>query len=209
MTLNSDVWKDVYFEGDEDEFKIDIVQDKHGGQITWQLIDSDNKVLASGGPYSTLATNTVKINRTKVKVPNNSCLKFVINDAGGNGINCGFGEGYYKISDSKGYVMIESDGKYTNQEYHIIHTNKGYSAVDEMTNESYNIYPNPVDDILTIVGNSIKQVNVYNMMGQLVKTAVCENSMVNISVEDLQNGMYIVNVIDINGEISSRKVTVL
>lgn len=209
MTLNSDVWKDVYFEGDEDEFKIDIVQDKHGGQITWQLIDSDNKVLASGGPYSTLATNTVKINRTKVKVPNNSCLKFVINDAGGNGINCGFGEGYYKISDSKGYVMIESDGKYTNQEYHIIHTNKGYSAVDEMTNESYNIYPNPVDDVLTIVGNSIKQVNVYNMMGQLVKTAACENSMVNISVEDLQNGMYIVNVIDINGEISSRKVTVL
>ena len=209
MTLNSEGWTSAYFQADEDEFKIDIVQDKYGSQITWEFIDADNNVLASGGPYTVLVGNNIKMHRTKVKVQNNACYRFVINDEGGNGINCGFGEGYYKITDSKGYVIVESDGKFTNQEYHNISTNKGYASVDEMTNESYNIYPNPVDDILTIVGNNIKQVNVYNTMGQLVKTAACENSMVNISVEDLQNGMYIVNVIDNNGEVSSRKVTVL
>lgn len=208
-TLFSDGWTGVYFPEDEDEFKIDIVQDKQGNQITWELIDSDNNVLASGGPYAALVGNGIKMHRTKVKVANNSCVKFIIYDEGGNGLNCGFGEGYYKISDSKGNVIIESDGKFADMAYHNISTHEGNVSVDEMAKETYHIYPNPVNDLLTIVGNDIKQVDVYNTMGQLLKSVVCEDSMVNINVEDLQNGMYIVNVIDKSGEISTRKVTVL
>lgn len=207
-TLFSDGWTGVYFPEDEDEFKIDIVQDKQGNQITWELIDSDNNVLASGGPYAALVGNGIKMHRTKVKVANNSCVKFIIYDEGGDGINCGFGEGYYKISDSKGNVIIESDGKFADMAYHNISTHEGNVSVDEMAKETYHIYPNPVNDLLTIVGNNIKQVDVYNTMGQLLKSVVCEDSMVNINVEDLQNGMYIVNVIDNNDVVSSRKISV-
>ena len=207
-TLFSDDWTGVYFPEDEDEFKIDIVQDKQGNQITWELIDSDNNVLASGGPYAALVGNGIKMHRTKVKVANNSCVKFIIYDEGGDGINCGFGEGYYKISDSKGNVIIESDGKFADMAYHNISTHEGNVSVDEMAKETYHIYPNPVNDLLTIVGNNIKQVDVYNTMGQLLKSVVCEDSMVNINVEDLQNGMYIVNVIDNNDVVSSRKISV-
>ena len=207
-TLFSDDWTGVYFPEDEDEFKIDIVQDKQGNQITWELIDSDNNVLASGGPYAALVGNGIKMHRTKVKVANNSCVKFIIYDEGGDGLNCGFGEGYYKISDSNGNVIIESDGKFADMAYHNISTHEGNVSVDEMAKETYHIYPNPVNDLLTIVGNNIKQVDVYNTMGQLLKSVVCEDSMVNINVEDLQNGMYIVNVIDNNDVVSSRKISV-
>ena len=207
-TLFSDGWTGVYFPEDEDEFKIDIVQDKQGNQITWELIDSDNNVLASGGPYAALVGNGIKMHRTKVKVANNSCVKFIIYDEGGDGINCGFGEGYYKISDSKGNVIIESDGKFADMAYHNISTHEGNVSVDEIAKETYHIYPNPVNDLLTIVGNNIKQVDVYNTMGQLLKSVVCEDGMVNINVEDLQNGMYIVNVIDNNDVVSSRKISV-
>ena len=207
-TLFSDDWTGVYFPEDEDEFKIDIVQDKQGNQITWELIGSDNNVLASGGPYAALVGNGIKMHRTKVKVANNSCVKFIIYDEGGDGLNCGFGEGYYKISDSKGNVIIESDGKFADMAYHNISTHEGNVSVDEMAKETYHIYPNPVNDLLTIVGNNIKQVDVYNTMGQLLKSVVCEDSMVNINVEDLQNGMYIVNVIDNNDVVSSRKISV-
>ena len=172
------------------------------------MIDSDNNVLASGGPYAALVGNGIKMHRTKVKVANNSCVKFIIYDEGGDGLNCGFGEGYYKISDSKGNVIIESDGKFADMAYHNISTHEGNVSVDEMAKETYHIYPNPVNDLLTIVGNNIKQVDVYNTMGQLLKSVVCEDSMVNINVEDLQNGMYIVNVIDNNDVVSSRKISV-
>ncbi len=209
VALFGDSWVDYYFPSDEDEFKIDIVQDKHGNQITWELIDEENNVLASGGPYTALVANGIKMHRTKVKVPNNSCFKFIINDEGGNGLNCGFGEGYYRISDSNNNVVVESDGKFTDQAYHNISTHTGQVSIDEMTNESYNIYPNPVKDVLTITGENMRQVNVYNSLGQLVKSIDCENDEINVNVEDLQNGMYIVNVIDNNDEVSSRKITVL
>ena len=205
----SEPWFDVYFQGEEDEFKIDILQDKFGAQITWELINSNEEVIAQGGPYTTLASNGTKLQRTKVKVPNNECIKFIIRDEAGNGINCGYGEGFYKITDSKGNLVLEGDGKFTNEVYHNISTKSGYASVDEMTNETLRLYPNPVKETLTIEGRNIQQVNIYNTMGQLVKSVNCNDNIVNINVNDLQNGMYIVNVIDAKAEMSSRKVSVL
>ncbi len=209
VNLLSEEWIDAYFQGDEDEFKIDILQDKFGSQTTWELINSNEEVLASGGPYTTLATNGTKLHRTKVKVPNNECIKFIIYDEAGNGINNGAGEGYYKITDSKGNVIVEGDGKFEKEVHYTISTKEGYASVEEMTNETYKVYPNPVKDVLTIEGENIEQVNVYNTMGQLVKSVNSNDNTVNVNVNDLQNGMYIVNVIDANGVISSKKVSVL
>ena len=209
ITVVNDGWIDAYFQGDENEFKIDIVQDKYGNQITWELINSNEEVLASGGPYSTLVANGIKLHRTKVKVPNNECVKFVIYDEGNDGLNNGAGEGYYKISDAQNNVIVQSNGKFGAEASHNISTKEGYASVEEMTNETYKVYPNPVKDVLTIEGQDIEQVNVFNTMGQLVKTVKCNDNIVNINVSDLQNGMYIVNVIDNNGEVSSKKVSVL
>ena len=209
INLVSDSWVEAYFQGAEDEFKIDVAQDKYGNQITWELIDSNEEVLASGGPYATLATNTIKLHRTKVKVKNNECIRFVIRDEAGNGINSGNGAGYYKITDSKGNVIVESDGVFTDEAYHNISTRKGAVAVEEVSNEKLNVYPNPVKDVLTIEGQNIEQVNVYNAMGQLVKTVNSNENIVKVNVNDLQNGMYIVNVIDNNGTVTTSKVSVL
>lgn len=209
ISVVNDGWIDAYFQGDENEFKIDIVQDKYGNQITWELINSNEEVLASGGPYSTLVANGIKLHRTKVKVPNNECVKFVIYDEGNDGLNNGAGEGYYKISDAQNNVIVQSNGKFGAEASHNISTKEGYASVEEMTNETYKVYPNPVKDVLTIEGQDIEQVNVFNTMGQLVKTVKCNDNIVNINVSDLQNGMYIVNVIDNNGEVSSKKVSVL
>lgn len=209
ITVVNDGWIDAYFPEAENEFKIDIVQDKYGNEITWELINSNEEVLASGGPYSTLVANGIKLHRTKVMVPNNECVKFIIRDAGKNGLNNGAGEGYYKITDSENNLIVKSDGKFTEEASHNISTKEGYVSVEEMTNETYQVYPNPVKDILTVEGENLEQVNVFNTMGQLLKTVKCNGNVVNVNVSDLQNGMYIVNVIDNNGEVSSKKVSVL
>lgn len=209
ITVVNAGWIDAYFPEAENEFKIDIVQDKYGNEITWELINSNEEVLASGGPYSTLVANGIKLHRTKVVVPNNECVKFIIRDAGKNGLNNGAGEGYYKITDSENNVIVKSDGKFEAEASHNISTREGYVSVEEMTNETYQVYPNPVKDILTVEGENLEQVNVFNTMGQLLKTVKCNGNVVNVNVSDLQNGMYIVNVIDNNGEVSSKKVSVL
>lgn len=209
ITVVNDGWIDAYFPEAENEFKIDIVQDKYGNEITWELINSNEEVLASGGPYSTLVANGIKLHRTKVVVPNNECVKFIIRDAGKNGLNNGAGEGYYKITDSENNLIVKSDGKFAEEASHNISTKEGYVSVEEMTNETYQVYPNPVKYVLTVEGENLEQVNVFNTMGQLLKTVKCNGNVVNVNVSDLQNGMYIVNVIDNNGEVSSKKVSVL
>ena len=209
VKLVNDGWIDAYFPGDEDEFKIDILQDKYGDHITWELLNSNEEVIASGGPYATLVANGIKLHRTKVKVPNNECVKFIIYDKNGDGINNGAGEGYYKISDSQNNEILKSDGKFGARAEHTISTKYGTAAIDEIANETYKIYPNPANEILSIEGENIKQVNVYNTVGQLVKSVSCNDNTVKVNVGDLQNGMYIVNVIDNNGDMMSKKVSVL
>lgn len=207
-SLISDNWIDVYFPEDENEFKIDVVQDKYGAQITWELLNSNEEVIVSGGPYTTLISNGIKVNRTKVKVPNNECVKFIIRDEGGDGINNGSGNGYYKITDNKGNVIVESDGKFGFEASHNMSTKYGYVSIDEVANETYKVYPNPVKDVLTVEGENIEQVNVFNALGQLVKTVNSNDNVVRVNVNDLPNGMYIVNVVDNNGIMTTSKVSI-
>ena len=67
----SEEWSNLIIEGEEEEFTIEIVQDKHGNQITWEIRASDHTILASGGPYKVLISGSAgtKVNTEKVVFP--------------------------------------------------------------------------------------------------------------------------------------------
>lgn len=78
------------------------------------------------------------------------------------------------------------------------------SASFDNTMLSY--YPNPVKDVLNLSYSSeISSVEVYNMLGQKVKTAVLNGTQVKVDMSDLTLGNYIVKV-NSNGIIKSLKV---
>ncbi len=192
-----------------EEFKLELAQDRFGNQTTWQVIGHNDKVLASGGPYKMLSQSGIEVHEEYFTVKAGECMIFVIEDNVGNGISSdNFGKGYYKLYDSKGNVLIESDGKYGFGEYHIIYLH-GAMSVENVNETSYNVYPNPVKDVLTITGENMKQVTVYNALGQMVKSVNCNDNTVQVNVNDLQNGMYFINVIDNNGVVTTSKVSVL
>ncbi len=191
-----------------EQFKLVLAQDRFGNQITWQVINHSDKVIASGGPYKMLSTSGIEEHEEYFTLPAGECALFVIEDGVGNGINGAYGQGYYKIYDSKGNLLVESDGKYGHGEYRIIYTH-GALEVESLEETKYNVYPNPVKDVLTVTGENMRQVNVYNSLGQLVKSIDCNADEVKVNVNDMQNGMYIVNVIDNNGEMTTSKVSVL
>ena len=56
------------------------------------------------------------------------------------------------------------------------------------------------------VKEGMKQGTIYNALGQLVKTVGCNDNTVQINVNDLQNGMYFVNVI--GGHVVTKKLIV-
>ena len=64
------------------------------------------------------------------------------------------------------------------------------NAVNENSNLSFNIYPNPVKDVLTIEGE-YTSTNIYDVYGKLVLTTDHQNT---IDVTALNSGVYFINI---------------
>ncbi len=200
-----DEWA-VYETGEEEvNLTIEVLQDKYGNHTTWEFMSSDNTVLISDGPYMYLPNATTELHTYNVTVPANDCYKFVIYDSYGNGICCEDGDGYYRITDESGNVLIDELGQFTTEKYSILSVVQGES-VEETSTPLYNIYPNPVKDVLTIKGKNMSLIKIYNSLGQIVKMLECNEDVVEINFEDLHDGIYFINIVDVNGAMKVEKV---
>jgi len=91
---------------------LSITLDALGSQTTWEIRDSGNDVIASGGPYANFQTGSVE---TASICATDGCFDFVIMDSNGNGICCVNGNGSYELLDDDGNVLA-SGGEFDSQE---------------------------------------------------------------------------------------------
>lgn len=114
-------WANLEIQGETEQLKLMLVQDKWGAQITWEFTDSNGEVIASGGPYATLAGSTATLPHAElVTVPANECIMFTIHDSGENGICCESGNGFYKIFDSQNHLLVDGAGDFGKEASHLI-----------------------------------------------------------------------------------------
>ena len=137
-------WADLEIEGEEEELRLEIMQDKFGNHITWDIVASDGTVLGSGGPYTMLAAGSAtQLHIEHVTVPADECVKFTIYDQMGNGICCSYGHGYYIVKDSQNNVLFgdEDDGQFGEEASHLISVRGPQAMVEvgetEVSNVSY------------------------------------------------------------------------
>ncbi|MBE6337399.1 MAG: T9SS type A sorting domain-containing protein [Lentimicrobiaceae bacterium] len=90
---------------------------------------------------------------------------------------------------------------------------QGENIVEHNNELNCNIYPNPASDILTIATEaSVEEIAIYDVYGRLccrdASNASTSNSMdtFNVSVQDLETGVYFVNIKTENGNIVKRFV---
>ena len=152
-TITCMEWADLEIEGEEEELRIDIVQDKFGNHITWDVVASDGTVLGSGGPYTMLAAGTgTQLHIEHVVVPADECVKFTIYDQMGNGICCSYGHGYYMVKDSQGNVLFgdEDDGQFGEEASHLISVRGPQAMVEVGETEVSNISYTHADFVATL-----------------------------------------------------------
>ncbi|MDR0969489.1 MAG: Omp28-related outer membrane protein [Lentimicrobiaceae bacterium] len=99
-----------------DGLLIKVRQDRYGNQTTWELLNGNMDVVASGGPYEILPAGQTKMHTATVALTQDECMKFVIYDSGGNGINNGNGEGNYQVEDAQGNVIFAGNGDFESEE---------------------------------------------------------------------------------------------
>ena len=78
-----------------------------------------------------------------------------------------------------------------------------YDAVEENKDSEIALYPNPVRDRVVIEGIEVAEVEVYNTLGQMVKTIQGTNE---ISVADLPQGVYLLRIADAEGKDYTNKI---
>ena len=80
-------------------------------------------------------------------------------------------------------------------------------SVEEVPQEAVKAlaYPNPAKEKVTIDGIEVAEVQVYNALGQLVKTVRNSNE---ISVENMARGVYLLRISDVNGTTKTKRIMV-
>ena len=78
-------------------------------------------------------------------------------------------------------------------------------SVTELTAEA-KLYPNPTTGLFTVEGANVAKVEVYNLVGQKVHEA--EGKSVSIDAAEWNKGIYLVNIIEENGAVVTKKLVV-
>ncbi len=99
--------------------------------------------------------------------------------------------GEWKTSKEKGQIMLHPAFGMLSTALTDITPNNG---------SKIQIYPNPASDMLFIEtdNSECKRINIYNLNGQKVKSALLQGGFDEINVSDLKNGMYIIDFEEIN-----------
>lgn len=71
----------------------------------------------------------------------------------------------------------------------------GVVSVDEMNKDNYSIYPNPATNQVTVKGDNIERVSIYNIVGECIEIFdVVDGNNVNIQLDNYSNGTYMLNI---------------
>lgn len=133
------------------DININIWQDKYGSDITWQLKEVEGSVLASGGPYPDLNSNTTVLRTSKATLAD-GCYAFTIYDKNKDGINSNYGAGHLSITDSIDRNVLIHNGKYKDSLRYLIRFDENAQPLDPVSNEqellAYHtvLAPNPANE---------------------------------------------------------------
>jgi hypothetical protein len=81
-------------------------------------------------------------------------------------------------------------------------------GVEETVAQLASIYPNPATSMVTLEGENLNSVAIYNVAGQLVRVVKLDN-VVNTIDMNVESGVYFFSVYDNNGNNSVQRVVIV
>ena len=84
----------------------------------------------------------------------------------------------------------------------------GTAAVAENTTSAYSIYPNPTSSVVTLEGENMNYVSIYNALGQFVSVVKLNGVNNTIDMSGMNSGVYFFNIVDNAGNSTIQRVVV-
>lgn len=181
------------------DVNLSITFDRYPEDINWEITNSSNQVVASGGNYGSQADNST-LTLTECLVA--GTYTFTINDTYGDGLCCQYGNGSYSLT--AGSTTLASGGSFGSSENTSFTV--GGTAARGVTVESFNttkasqvsIAPNPVvSGSNTILRVTAPTDNISVIIFDLFGRSVYKNDNVSnksFNPGNLANGAYLVKL---------------
>jgi hypothetical protein len=173
-------------------------------ETSWELLDSQNNVLYSGGDYTSSSPVFMTFELT-----NTDCYRFKIYDEGGDGIAS---PGYKLKSGTVFFAQGTSFGYEEEVQFSVEVT----GIEEEMLAEGFSVYPNPVTDLANVsfVMETPQEafLRVYDMMGKVVLQTEAEHysagqQLIPFERKSLEAGIYFFSLVA--GEAQHTKKVIL
>jgi len=182
--------------------------DDNPGEITWEIVNSDNEVVVSGGPYSEPGATI----QEEVELPYYDCFKFTIYDAGGDGLQM---PGFYALYFG-GSNYIASGTAFGAEDMAYFEGNTAVNIEEYNSDINLKIYPNPVTSSVHVdfflEKNAEADIRIYSLMGKEIKilqsgslSAGPHSVMQDLSM--LPAGIYFIKI-DLGSKVFTEKIAI-
>lgn len=180
---------------------LDLMTDNYGSETTWAVKDADGNTLHSGGPYTD--ASVLVEDQTALELPVAGCYTFEIYDSYGDGMNAGYGEGFYKLY-SEG-VLFHEGGTFGSSDMAPFN-NTIVDGIDGITKlNSINVYPNPSTGIININHIEGAYISIMNIVGQQVLEINKASTNQQVNLNGLDNGTYLIRI-DLDNETKTQMI---
>ena len=193
---------------------LSIDLDDHCQETSWELNAASGLTLYQGGPYDCNPNGGGNQANTTIKdtfyLFAYECYEFILNDAGGNGLNTGS----WELTDYNGNQINQGSGNFGNQSIQSFFIENDISNTEkiESSSEEYNTgypYPNPSHEngciyIPTFENDMI--LKLFDFSGKLLLEK--EIALQKLELNGLKNGIYFISITNQKKAIRNFKVIV-
>ena len=189
-----------------------IKTDNKPEEITWNIKTSDDSLVASGGPY-TEANTLIK---ETITVESEHCYQFSLYDAGGNGLCCANGLGFFTLFDDKNITIVE--GTTFGREVLAQFYSQSGVGIEDISTQNLFVIPNPAKHLAAINFNMTTMgkvtLNIYDMNGVRVSKTVSKifpkgQQKLELNVEKMSSGIYLIEMIMPDQKVLRQRLIVL
>lgn len=101
------------FSSGTNQLSLYVTIDNYGSETSWEIRDANGNVIEEGGPYQ---DNTVGAQITESVCLPDGCFDFIMKDAYGDGMCCGYGNGSYQLQNDANGNILASGGQFAAQD---------------------------------------------------------------------------------------------
>ncbi len=194
----------------EDFVRLIMRTDNNPEETTWEITNSEGEVVFSGGPY----TEPNHMVNEVLNFDLGDCYLFTIYDAGGDGICCENGTGFYALSDHTNSAFVDG-GNFKDKESTAFKILKGVGINDNEELE-FSVFPNPAGNTATISFtlpvNSYVECKITDLAGRNLSADFNGNydagiNTITCDLNDFSNGVYFIHL-KMNEQIKTQKLVI-